>query len=76
MQLTIMPHYCSATVLLNCYDQSKKEKPTIFNKRRDKFTLRVGAGLTIQDITFDSLDSIIGKNPLNLSLQTMKMKSA
>lgn len=76
MQLTIMPHYCSATVLLNCYDQSKKEKSTIFNKRRDKFTLRVGAGLTIQDITFDSLDSIIGKNPLNLSLQTMKMKSA
>jgi hypothetical protein len=63
MQLTIMPQYCSALVLENCYDQAKKEKPVIYNKRRDKFTLRVGAGLTIQDVTFDSLDSIIFKNP-------------
>lgn len=28
---------------------------------RDKFTLKVGAGLTLNGITFDNLDSIVGK---------------
>eukprot|EP00347_Sterkiella_histriomuscorum_P021660 403333207 len=35
------------------------EKITIFNKRRDKFQLRVGRGLTIENIIIDSLDSIL-----------------
>jgi len=47
MQLTLMPLFCSATVLTGCYDALLKEKAIIYNKRRDKFTIKVGAGLTI-----------------------------
>lgn len=32
---------------------------TVYNKRRDKFSLRVGGGLTIKNVIFDSVDSII-----------------
>eukprot|EP00347_Sterkiella_histriomuscorum_P010453 403376225 len=35
------------------------EKITILNKRRDKFQLRVGRGLTLENIIIDSLDSIL-----------------
>ena len=34
-------------------------KITIFNKRRDNFQLKVGKGLTISNIVFNSLDSIL-----------------
>ena len=37
---------------------------------RDKFTLKVGAGLTLNGITFDNLDSIVGKILKNLWLKT------
>jgi hypothetical protein len=42
-----------------CFDRALGEKPTIFNKRRDKFSLLVGKGLTLIDLTIDSLDSIL-----------------
>eukprot|EP00347_Sterkiella_histriomuscorum_P011673 403371551 len=35
------------------------QKITIFNKRRDKFQLRVGRGLTLENIIIDSLDSVL-----------------
>lgn len=47
MKLTIQP------------DTSVAGKITIYNKRRDKFSLYVGRGLIIKDIIFDSLDSIL-----------------
>jgi len=31
---------------------------TVYYKHRDKFQFKVGAGLTIQKITFEALDSI------------------
>lgn len=61
MDLTIQPLYCDDTTYTDtstCYESSTS-KVTIYNKRRDKFTLSVGAGLTLKNLIIDSLDSIV-----------------
>ena len=40
-------------------DPSVNGQITIYNKRRERFQINVGGGLTIENIIFDSLDSII-----------------
>jgi hypothetical protein len=59
LELSILPLYCSSTVDTLCFNKTLGEKPTIYNKRRDKFSINVGKGLTLTDITIDSLDSIL-----------------
>ena len=61
MALTISPLYCSDGLTADtsqCYS-SANDQVNVYNKRRDKFTIQVGAGLTLKNIIFDSLDSII-----------------
>jgi len=41
----------------SCYGSN--EQVTVYNKRRDKFSLQVSGGLTLNNIIFDSSDSII-----------------
>jgi len=65
MKLSIEPLYASdCSGMANCNENSiaENDKITIKNKRRDKFQLLVGGGLTITNVIFDSLDSIVGKN--------------
>ena len=37
------------------------ETITIKNKKRDKFQIKVGGGLTIKNVIIDSLDSLVCK---------------
>lgn len=61
LNLSIEPYYCT-TGTTQCYIKALGEKPTIYNKRRDKFSINVGKGLSLVDITFDSLDSILDQD--------------
>ena len=57
--MTIKPYWCSSTVTDTTLCVTAGERVKIFNKRRDNFKLRVRAGLTLNSIHIDSLDSII-----------------
>jgi hypothetical protein len=58
MNLTIIPYYCGLPTT-NCYGQD--EKVTIYNKVRQNFQLKVGSGLSLINLIFDSLDSIMSE---------------
>ncbi len=59
--MVISPLFCDNAVAnaTNCF--ATGSRATIYNKMRDKFVMKVGAGLTLFGISFDSLDSIVGK---------------
>eukprot|EP00347_Sterkiella_histriomuscorum_P009701 403340212 len=60
IKMTIMPFSCSIDSSDSlCVDTDAGEKVTIYNKLRERFQLFVGAGLTLQNIIIDSLDSIV-----------------
>jgi len=60
MILTIMPYYCVENdITHNCYNYD--EDVIIYNKVRHNFHLKVGQGLTLLNLTIDSLDSIMSK---------------
>ena len=62
MKLTISPFYCSSTYsgtdTTGCISDTTA-KVKVYNKFRERFNIKVGAGLTVNNIVFDSLDSIV-----------------
>jgi hypothetical protein len=58
MNLSIIPYECNSLVLTNCY--SSENEVMIYNKVRHNFKLKVGRGLLLKNLYFDSLDSIMG----------------
>ena len=61
--LTIKPLMCSMDESLTddtCFDTlSSSDTVTINNKRREKFRMEVPVSLTLENITIDSLDSVL-----------------
>jgi hypothetical protein len=69
MKLTISPLFssdCSGQPA-GCEDQAiaDTETITIKNKKRDKFQIKVGGGLTLKNVVIDSLDSLVCKCTLH-----------
>lgn len=64
IKMTIKPYWCSTTVTDTTKCVTAGERVKIFNKRRDNFMLKVKAGLILDSIHIDSLDSIILRNLL------------
>jgi hypothetical protein len=66
MKLTISPLFSSdcSSQPAGCTDQAIAdiETITIKNKKRDKFQIKVGGGLTLKNIIIDSLDSLVCKS--------------
>ncbi|CDW91780.1 UNKNOWN [Stylonychia lemnae] len=55
INMTITPMYCNQDIKCVAVGQ----KVTIINKIRERFTLKVGRGLLLQNIIINSLDSVI-----------------
>jgi len=68
MKLNISPLTTSdcSTQPAGCVDYAigDTETITIKNKKRDKFQIKVGAGLTLKNVIIDSLDSLVCKDTL------------
>jgi hypothetical protein len=68
MKLTISPLSYSdcSTQPDGCLEMAipVTETITIKNKKRDKFQIKVGGGLTIKNVIIDSLDSLVCKNTI------------
>jgi hypothetical protein len=73
MRVTISPLFSSdcSTLAAGCADQAITDTDTITikNKKRDKFQIKVGGGLTLQNVVIDSLDSLVCKSAFKLIIQ-------